>query len=300
MRAALDILVYALFYGLTWTLAMLPRWVVYGISDVNAFLLRYVLRYRRSVVFDNLRRSFPEKHRREIRGIAWRFYRHLSDLLVESAFLMHASPQRMMRRFECKNLEILDKPFEEGRSVVVAASHYGNWEFHTLVACQIDHQMLAIYKAIKNKSVERLITRSRERMGSVVVEMRRTLRTVVEFERRGIPVLVGLISDQTPSNVYHYWGKFLNQETLVYRGVEQIAKRFDMPVYFGDARKERRGFYSLRLELITENPRETPDDWITAQHLAALERVIVEKPEYWLWSHRRWKRSRPVTETEAL
>lgn len=232
MGTILDLIAYGLFYGITWTLAMLPKWLFYGLSDINAFLLCYVLRYRRQTVLGNLQRSFPEKQEAELRRIAWKFYRHLSDLFVESAFLMHASPLRMMKRFECENLEAFDPYFAQARSVAVAASHYCNWEFLTLVDCQINHQMLSVYKDIKNRRIAHLLKRSRERMGSVAVEMRSTLRTVVDFERRNIPILLGLIIDQTPSNVYHYWGRFLNQDTVVFRGIEQIAKRFDMPVFF--------------------------------------------------------------------
>lgn len=289
-----DVVGSALFYGVTWVVAMLPRWLFYGLSDVCAVLLCFVVRYRRGTVRRNLERSFPEKSARERWAITWRFYRHLSDLFLESAFLMHASPRRMYRRFEVENLDAFTPYYREGRSVVVAASHYGNWEFLTLVDPLIEHKMLSIYKALHNKRIERIITRSRQRMGSVAVESRRTLRALLEYQRRGIPVLVGLITDQTPANPYHYWCTFLNQDTVVYRGIEQIAKKFDMPVFFCNMQKPRRGCYRVRVELITDRPRETPEDWITAQHVAALERCIRREPAYWLWSHRRWKKKRPV------
>lgn len=294
MRRVLQYSVYLIFYGITYVVGVLPRWIFYGLADVLAFQLAYLFRYRRGVVLGNLRRSFPERDEGEIRRLAWRFYRHLADLLLESAFMMHASSKRIVRRCEFTNVEVMEPYYQQSRSVVIAAAHYCNWEFLTCAAPIIPFVFLGIYKPVGNRWVEGLLTRSRQRLGAVAVEMKDTLRTILRYEHEGKPVLAGLIADQTPWKGNHYWGHFLNQDTLVFRGVEHVAKKIDAPVFFCHMRQPKRGYFSVTLEFITDTPRETPEDWITAQHLAALERCIRERPEYWLWSHRRWKHQKPA------
>lgn len=287
-------LTYILFYGLSWFVAVLPRGVMYFNSSVVAFLLYHVVRYRRDVVDENLRYSFPEKSERERKRIARRFYVHLSDLIHESAFMMHASPRRILARCDYVGIEAFEPEFEKGKSVVVAAAHYNNWEFLTTAARASRLKMLSIYKPMHNKRIEQLVIRSRERLGSEAIPMQRVLRRIVRGEREGEPLLIGLIGDQAPDHgASCYRGQFLNQDTLMYKGAEDIAKRFNLPVFFSDMRRgNRRGDYVVHVREITQNPRDTPDGWITAQHAAMLELAIREEPAFWLWSHRRWKTTR--------
>lgn len=293
MRSVLDYIAYALVYGLTWLVAHLPRPIFYGLSDFNAFILCYVVRYRREVVRVNLENSFPAKSPSELKRITWAFYRHLSDLSLEEAFIIHASAKRISAHCEFTNPEVVPPYYAQGRSILIAAAHYCNWEYLTSAGPLVDHQMLVVYKPIKNKRIERLMNAGRERMGGITVPMQSTLRTLARYADKGIPTIVGLVADQTPSNVNQYWGEFLHQDTLVFSGVETMAKKFDSPVFFCDIRRRKRGYYSVTLELISDTPREMPQDWITERYLRMLEERIVEKPEYWLWSHRRWKRERP-------
>lgn len=289
----MQLLAYIFFYGATWLLAVLPRWLFYFFSDCSAVVLYYLIRYRRKVAEDNLRYSFPELSPKARRKIARRFYRHLTDLIFESAFLMHASARRIARRCDFTNLDLLEAQYDKGKSVVIAAAHYNNWEFLTAVAPRIRHHMLSIYKPINNKRIERLINRSREKLGSETVTMKNTLRTVIKYEREGIPTLIGLITDQTPTGENHYMGEFLNQPTRVFRGIEHIAQRFDLPVFFCNMQRgKKRGYYVVTLEPITDAPNTHKPDWITAQHVQALERCIRANPPFWLWSHRRWKYTR--------
>lgn len=288
-----DRLAYFAVYGLSWLVAILPRWLLYFNSDVMALLLYYVVRYRREVVEENLRYSFPEKIGKERRRIAKRFYRHLSDLIHESAFMMHASPKRILARCQYVNAEAFRRAYAEGKSVVVVAAHYNNWEFLTTAARASRLKMLSIYKPMSNKRIEQMVTRSRERLGSEAVPMRQVLRRVARSEREGEPIIIGLISDQAPDSGNCYLGEFLNQETLVYKGAEDIAKRYNLPVFFSDMRRgKRRGDYVVHIREITQHPREAEEGWITARHVAMLEESIRRAPAFWLWSHRRWKSTR--------
>lgn len=290
MRKLIEAIVAALFYALTWLVAILPRRLQYILADLLAGLLYTVVRYRRKVVYTNLRNSFPEKSERAIAHIARSFYRHLADLIIESAFMMHASKKRLLARCTFDNIDLLRPYYQQGRSVVVAAAHYCNWEMLTCAQPHMRHLMLSIYKPISNKRIEHIMTRARERLGSATVPMQRTVRAVAQYVEERLPVLVGLISDQVPVGTNHYGGTFLHQSTLVFRGIEHIAKHFDLPVFYCKMTQPKRGHFLVHLELITDTPTQTPPDWITEQHLRALERSIQDAPQYWLWSHRRWKR----------
>lgn len=295
MKKITDALLYWLFYAVTWSIAILPRPLFYFQSDVLAFLLACVLRYRRKVVHANLANSFPELSERERRRIVRRFYLHLSDLILESFFLLHASPKRMLRRCTYTNNELLEPYFAQGRNVVIAAAHTANWEFLTTAAPQIKHHMLNVFKPVHNRRIGCFLTKSRERMGGTAVPMNGILRAIVRYEQQHIPTLIGLISDQTPPPGNYPWLQFLNQDTMVFTGVEKIAKQFDAPVFFCDMTRVRRGYYSVTLRPITAKPKEEPENFITATYMQLLEEAIRRNPEAWLWSHKRWKRKRPTT-----
>ena len=293
MRHIWDLIRYGLFYGFTWSIAVLPRPIFYGLSDIVAFVLGVVIRYRRQVVHTNLERSFPELPIKERRRIAMCFYKHLSDLILESFFLLHASPKRILKRCTYTNLEVLEPYYSQQRSVVIAAAHIANWEFLTSASAYIAHQQLNVYKPLHNKRLGRILTRSRERFGGTAVSMQNVLREIVRCQSAGIPFLIGLISDQTPPPDKHFWLEFLHQDTMVYSGVEKIARKFDLPVFFCNMHRVKRGYYSVHLDLITTQPEAEPENAITIRYMKLLEEVIHKHPESWLWSHRRWKRQRP-------
>lgn len=292
MKRLGDTILYGLFYALTWLIAILPRPLFYALSDFVAFLLGSVVRYRRKVVRQNLERSFPELSRAQRAKIAIRFYRHLSDLILESLFLLHASPRRMMSRCTYTNIELLSPYYEQGRSVVIAAAHIANWEFLTTAAPLLRHHMLNVYKPLHNKRIERFITYARERLGGTAVPMQHILRAILRFEKQGQPTLIGLISDQTPPWGNHFWLEFFHQDTMVYTGVERIARQFNAPVFFCQMTRVRRGYYSVTLKLITDTPNEEPEHAITTRYMQLLEEAIRANPPCWLWSHKRWKHHR--------
>jgi len=245
------------------------------------------------VVRENLVKSFPEKGRLELREIEKKFYIHLCDLFFENFFLLHASRERALRRCKFENIAQFEKLHKQGKSAIIATGHYGNWELYALMGAKLNHFPLGVYKPLNDKRFERLLNKARERFGGVPVLMNDTLRTTVKFIKEGKPVLLGLIADQTPPSAdIRYWTNFLNQETPVFLGVEKIAQKLDLPVFFGSMKKVRRGKYVVDFKLLTDKPKECKPYEITEMHVRALENLVREHPEYWLWSHRRWKHKR--------
>jgi KDO2-lipid IV(A) lauroyltransferase len=287
MRAIL----FFLFYISTWLIAQIPSKVIYRISDFSGFIVYRIAKYRRKVVRENLLNSFPEKSIEEIKEIEKKFYKHFCDLFYENIFLLHASRERALRRCRFNNLEYFEKLYNEGKSAILATGHYGNWELYALMGAKLNHIPLGVYKPLSNKRFEKFLNAARERFGGVPVSMKKTLKVFNQFNQEKKPVLLGLISDQTPAaGDIHYWTTFLNQDTPVFLGVEKISKKYNLPVIFCSMTKLKRGKYQVNFEVLSENPKDTEPYVITEMHVKALENLIRKQPEFWLWSHRRWKR----------
>jgi len=284
-----------IFYGINYLITMLPLRVLYLFSDLFYLVLYYLAGYRRKVVAANLRNAFPEKSEVERKKIERRFYRHLADLFVETLKATHMSPEQISRRFAVRDVSDFDRLYKDGRSVIALCSHYSNWEWFSAVQLATPFRVLVIYKPLKNKHFDQFILNLRTKYGTWVSPMQNILRDLIKFRNEKILTISGFIADQTPPPDEHaYWTTFLNQETGFFRGAEKLALKYDLPVIFVNITKLKRGYYELVFELMTDHPGKESPDFITTRYAEMLEAVIREKPEYWLWSHRRWKYKKPV------
>jgi len=286
-------LIFYIFYYTTRAIAMLPLRGMFVISDIARFFIYYIFRYRRKTVAQNLKKSFPEKTQKELKRIEKAYYKHLCDLFIETIHILHAKEEEAVKMCKFTNIDVFHKFYDQGKSVIVATGHYSNWEVLSLFAYHNKHLTIGVYKPLVNKKFERFLNHARERFGAVSIPMQETLRSAIKYTQEGRLFFLGLISDQNPSDI-HYWTTFLNQDTPVFLGVEKISRKLNQPVIFCNMRKVSRGKYEVELEVLSENPKNTKPYEITELHVRALERLIHEAPEYWLWSHRRWKHSKPV------
>ncbi len=291
MRAIL----YYIFYGINWTITLLPLPVLYVFSDFVYLLLYYFPSYRRNVVATNLKNAFPEKSEEELKSIEKKFYKHLADLFIETLKIIHMSKAEQIKRFTYTNLEIIDKLREEKRDIIAVLGHYGNWEWPTLLPTYLKYKTIIIYKPLQNKYFNMFINNCRSKYGIVLTPMSLVIREILNFKKNNINTFSVFISDQTPvKSEIKYWTTFLNQDTPVYTGTEKIASKYDMALVFFNIQKPKRGHYNLQIELLFEHTAGLPDHVITETHVRRLEEIIKEKPEYWLWTHRRWKHKKPV------
>ena len=285
---------YWLIYGLMVLPALLPLRVLYLFSDLLYPLVYYVVRYRKKVVRRNLTNSFPDKSEKEIIQIEKKFYRHFCDFMMESLKLAHISKEEILIRTEVKNLEFLDKWKENGRSFIFMSGHYANWEWFTSLSYRIAPlQLASIYRRLKNVELERFFLDIRKFHGNLPIEKDKTLRELLRLKKENVQLAVVLIADQTPSaNNIHYWSTFLNQETAMFSGGERIAKMVDFDVFYFEVQRVARGKYIGEIKLIAENPKETAEFEITEKYTRMMEETIVKEPQYWLWTHKRWKHKR--------
>ncbi|MGB4291375.1 MAG: lysophospholipid acyltransferase family protein [Bacteroidales bacterium] len=285
---------FGLFYIINWIITLLPLRLLYLFSDFLFLLLYYFPGYRRKIVQTNLRNAFPEKSEAERRIIERKFYRHFADLFVEILKLTHLSDKEHLRRCRIENPELLEKLYSEGRDAVAIVGHYGNWEYLPIISLVTQFTCVTVYKPLKNKHFDRFMNRLRTKQKMLLSPMSQVMRDVIKFRSEGKRILVSLLADQTPARgEIHYWTTFLNQDTPVYLGAEKIASKYDMAVVFFNHQKIRRGYYNVKFELLFEHTKGLPEYVITETHVKRLEELIREKPEYWLWSHRRWKYKRP-------
>lgn len=278
----------------------LPFWLLYALSDLLFVLNYYLIGYRRQVVLTNLRNSFPNKTEAEIQSIARKFYQYLSDQFVETFKTLTISEVELDKRVKLLNPEVMNRLYDQGQSVVHLLGHHANWEWYAKqLARHTKHQLFFVYKPLSNKGMDRVMIDLRTRFGVMAVPMKAVFKTIESFKTRPHASFFG--GDQSPMRHNKYiWLNFLNQETAVYLGAEDIAKKYGQAVVFGKMRRIKRGYYTITLELITANPAATAPGEITAAHTRALEEFLQEQPEYWLWSHKRWKLKRAEVENDRI
>jgi Kdo2-lipid IVA lauroyltransferase/acyltransferase len=281
---------YYLVYGFAWLLTLMPLSLLYIFSDIIFPCMYYFPGYRRKVVRTNLVNSFPEKNIKEINKIEKAFYHHLCDLFIETFKLIHLSNRQLMKRMHMTNPEILEGLRNEGRDVVLVLGHYGNWEWLVALPLYTKLQTVSIYKPLQNRHFDRFMNKIRSRNGMILTPMSNILRELISLRQKNIRSLFAFVTDQTPpKGEIKFWTNFLNQETPVYLGAEKIASKYNMAVLFLNIQNVRRGYYDFTAELLFENSAGIADHLITEAHVKRLEEIIREKPEQWIWSHRRWK-----------
>ena len=279
-----------LYYLFLKPLSLLPLGVLYLIADLLFVLNHYVLRYRKKLILSNIERSFPEKDRKEHLKIAKDFNRFFSDFIVESIKCFSMSAKEAEKRCRIVNPGALDHLYEKKKSIVLAFGHYSNWEMvATGLAGSLKHKTSAIYKPLSNTFFDKKFRETRSKSGLLLVPKRATKEFLEQKKDKGY--LVGFGCDQSPNRKKKnlFWTKFLNQDTAVMFGTEKYAVDYDYAVVFLYITRTKRGHYDVELKIIEENPRDAEYGSITKQHTKLLEEQIRNKPEDWLWSHKRWK-----------
>ena len=280
-----------LFYLVFYPMSLLPLWVLYGIAYIFYLIVNYIIRYRRHIITQNLKRAFPEKSEREIASLRRKYYLHLSQIAAEMLKMLTLSRKKVMKRYRCENPEVVNRFYDEGKSVILMSSHYNNWEWMILsLPMQFKHAGVGVGKANSNKVFEILINRARTRYGTAVVFADHVRELFQDREQNRELTTYMMLSDQSPNNMNKsYKTLFLNQPSGMIYGAEYFARKHDIPVVYYEVIKERIGHYKIVNQIITEKPTELENGGIIKQYTRLLEETIRRQPEFWLWSHRRWK-----------
>jgi KDO2-lipid IV(A) lauroyltransferase len=286
----MQFLAYILIYPILWLVSILPFRLLYAVSDGLYFLLYYLIGYRRKVVKSNLNLVFPDKSEDEINIIIKKFYHHLCDMLVESIKSLSISEAEMKKRFTFTNIEEIHAIESTNKSIVLMCAHYGSWEWIFILQTYIKSKGYAVYKRLANKYFDRLVKRIRAKYNSYLITTKETIPVLIKAKENGELTINGFISDQSPRrDKAFYWNEFMNIKVPVHTGAEMLAKKLDMAVVFFRVKKIKRGYYETTFETITTAPNDYKNYDITDIFLKLVEQQIYEAPEYYLWTHKRWK-----------
>lgn len=279
-----------LVYPIIYLIASLPFWLLYKVSDFFYFLLR-LSGYRKQVVLENLRHSFPNKSEEEIQAICKSFFIYLCDLIVETLKTLKMTEEESREHCVFHNPEWLVKLCEEKKSIIIVMGHYGNWEWAgPSLTLATKYQLVVIYRPLTNLYFEKMMVGMRTKFGTKITPVNQTLRDMVA--NRGSVTATAFIADQYPASGSAHWTTFLNQDTGFFTGPEKLSSKFNYPVVYIHVRRLKRGQYEVIPKLLFENPKQTAEGEITNSFIKRVEADIVADPATWLWSHKRWKNKR--------
>jgi KDO2-lipid IV(A) lauroyltransferase len=284
-----NLLLTFVFIIFVFVIGILPFRVLYFFSDITYFILYYITGYRKSVVSDNIRKSFPDKSEEEIKRLIKLSYKNLADVIVEGFKAFTMSDRQIRERHKVLNPEIIDELENNKKGIIATPCHYGNWEWGALSASLFfDMTTVVLYKPLSNPHINRFVNKNRSRTGGQLISIYETSKTFKKFKDQR-PLYI-MASDQSPSNPKRaIWVNFLGRKTAFLHGPELYAKKYNYPVIFVDIQRVKRGFYELQLSIISDYSAETKENEITSKYAKKLEEAILNKPENYLWSHKRWK-----------
>ena len=286
----MQFIVFALTYPIIWILSRLPMRILYMKSDFFYFLIYYVFGYRKQVVLDNLRLAFPDKPEEELFEIRKKFFKHLMDLMMESVKAFSISEKEILKRYKYENPELVNKYAKEGKSIALVGAHQANWEWSTSLPKVLDIDVYGAYTKLNNKYYEKEVRDSRQKFGVIgykTSEMVRGMQQRFSNKQQGLYLL---LSDQSPQpHKTYYWREFFNIKVPIHTGAEMLAKKFDLVVINYVTKKVKRGHYITKFQLITDSPKDFDNYQITDLYTELTEKNILEQPEFYLWSHKRFK-----------
>lgn len=289
----MQLLAFVLIYPFLWLVSILPFRLLYAVSDGLYVILYHIVGYRKKTVMSNLEMVFPEKSAAERKRIAKRFYHHLCDMILEAIKSMNISVDEMKARFKFTNIEVIKDYEKRKQSIALMCAHYGSWEWIFILQAYTSHLTFAIYKRLNNKYFDKLVRKIRARYDSYLITTKESIDVLKENKAKGLLTINGFAADQSPKKhkAYH-WNKFMGIEVPVHTGAEMLSKKLDMPMVFFSVKRVKRGFYETTFQTLTDSPKDYDNYAITDKFMALVEQQIHEAPEYYLWTHKRWKHRR--------
>lgn len=290
----MQFLIYILVYPIIWIISILPFPILYVFSDFVYFLVYNLIGYRKKVVRNNIALALPHLSDLERKKIEKKFYSHMCDMFLEMIKTLSISKEEIEKRYTFENMEVYHELEKKGKSIALLCAHYASYEWAVSMNYHTNHTAYGVYKKVANPYFDKLVRKIRSKFNAELIDTKSTIPTMADNFRKKKLSIYGLVSDQSPkSNVTHHRQKFMGIEVPVHTGGEMLAKKYDMNVIFLKATKLKRGYYKASFEILCdENVKEIPNYEITDKFLKLVEQQIHDAPEYYLWTHKRWKHMR--------
>lgn len=281
---------YVFFKSLFKFISLLPFPLIYLLSDLVAFLLKNIFCYRKSVVYQNIKKTNLNLSTQQISTLVSEFYTHFSDVFFEMIKLDQMNKKQIAEKFVLKNQNLINDYYKDNKSVILMASHYGGFEWCSTLDYFFKHKVVAVYTPLKDKLLNEIVYKSRSKHGIKFVPRTNSVNEIIKLEKSNNKFIYGLAADQSPQiRTINYWTNFLGVETLFFTGSERLAKELNIPVVFGEMKKICRGKYQMEFKLISDNPLKSKDKEITEIYKNMVENQIKINPSYYFWTHKRFK-----------
>ena len=290
----MQFLLYILIYPFIWIVSILPFPLLYLLSDCICFLVYRIFKYRKRVVRGNIALALPHLSEKERTIIEKKFYAHLCDLFLEMIKTLSISKKEIEKRYTFSNMEVYYDLEKKEKSIALLCAHYASYEWVVSMNYHIHFMGYGVYKKLANPYFDKLVRKIRSKFKSQLIDSKETIPTMATNFRNKNYSLYGLVSDQSPKlSTTHHWEKFMGIEVPVHTGGEMLAKKYDMNVIFLKTKKLKRGYYEGSFEILCdENIKDIPNYEITSNFLKLVEQQIYDAPEFYLWTHNRWKHKR--------
>lgn len=286
----MQFLIYIIVYPFLWSISKLPFRLLYIVSDGFYILLYHIIGYRKKVVNNNLRLVFPDKTEKEITVIRKKFYKHLCDMFLEMAKTMTISEKELKKRFHITNPEEFKRLESLNKSVILIFGHYASWEWSIVLQNYINFKGFAVYKKLANLHFDKLVRDIRSKFNTTLISTKETISIINQTEAKGIKSITGFLSDQSPRLTKDvYWSTFMGINTPCFTGAERLAKKLDLSTAYLKVTKVKRGFYEAEIITLAEDSNKYKDYELTDMFLKEVEKQIHKAPEYYFWTHKRWK-----------
>lgn len=283
-------IIFYLVYPIIWFISILPFRILYIVSDAFFVLTYYIVGYRKKVVLNNLQIAFPEKSLKDLLEIRKKFYSHFVDVIMEMIKTFTISKATLDKHYIYKNIELIQELKKDGKSVILTSAHYANWEWIIGMNSFLNYNAIAVYKKLTNKYFNNEVLKTREKFGVSLVPSSKIIPLTSKNAKNNLQSIYGLLSDQSPQlRKTNYWSEFLGAMVPIHTGGEKLAKKHDMNIVFLDTQKIKRGYYETTLSIITNDANKHPEFELTEMYLRKVEEQINSQPEFYFWTHRRYK-----------
>ena len=246
---------------------------------------------RRLVADENIKRAFPNLSPQSRRQLIADHFRHLGLVLAE-VLVFPQWDRRFARRVRIVGREVVDQCLRDGVGCVVFVPHLGNWELLAPVWPTLAPDPMVLALPLPNPAFDRLLTKSRTVTGIEVVDRTGGLRRAVTGLHQGRAV--GFLADQDGGDDGVFVPIF-GVLASCQRSPVVLARRLGCPIILCVTSREPDGTHQVILERVptVEDPNEADDVQALTWIYQRLECHIRERPEQWLWIHRRWKTRPP-------
>ena len=277
----------------------LPLKVHYLFADFLFYTNYYIIGYRKKVVFNNLKNSFPEKSDKEITEISKKFFKNFSDYIVETVKSFTMTYTELRVRVQHLNQDVFYQANSEEKNLILLTGHVFNWEWLNAITASLPQKnVFPVYRKINNSFWEDQIKKSRSNYGNTVLEANDVLKHIFRNPNDGNSAYY-FVADASPHiNMVDYGVNFLHQRTPAFIGYDKLATRKDFHFIYCDIKKIKRGFYQVNYYRILPDGEKFKEFEVVNKFHKLLEKTIQKNPDNYLWSHRKWKNQHAIKNQE--